>query len=212
MTPAADRPTTLLKPVVTVSDERLQVLGAALVDLMHDQGFVPEAVVGIETGGLKVVEAMPKHARLIAWSCRLQRPGTERRKQALVRRKLLCHLPYSLTNLFRVFEDWLKGRKAVSVPPPTATLADELDRISTEIDRLGIRRVAVIDDAADSGATLACVMGCLRERLPKSVDLRSAVLTATRAPEQAAITPDFRLFNLTLLRFPWSLDYKGPYD
>jgi hypothetical protein len=179
---------------------------------MHDQGFVPEAVVGIANGGMKVVEAMPKNQGLVAWSCRLQRPGTERKEQAGLWRRLPRRLPYPLTNLFRVFEDWLHGRKDVTVPPPTPTLAEELDWISVEIERRGIQRVAVIDDAADSGATLACVMDCLRERLAESVDLRSAVITATRAPERAAISPDFRLFDLTLLRFPWSLDYKGLYD
>ena len=202
----------LIKPVVTVSDERLQVLGTALLDLMHDRGFVPEAVVGIANGGVKVVEAMPKQEALVAWSCRLQRPSTERKEQTGVWQELPRRLPYPLTNLFRVFEDWLQEHRGVTVPPPTATLSAELERISAEIERRGIHRVAVIDDAADSGATLACVMGCLRERLADSVDLKSAVITATRAPERAAISPDFRLFNLTLLRFPWSLDYKGSYE
>jgi hypothetical protein len=209
---AGGRRREVLKPVVTVSDERLQVLGGALLDLMHDQGFAPEAFVAIANGGVKVVEAMPKHGALAVWSCRLQRSGTERMKQSGLCRKLLRRLPYPLTNLFRVFEDWLQGRKGVTVPPPPPTLADELGQISEEIGRRGIHRVAVIDDAADSGATLACVMGCLRDSLPDSVDLRSAVITATRAPERAAISPDFRLFDLTLLRFPWSLDYKGSHE
>lgn len=200
-------PKVQLKSVVTVSEERLQVLGGALVDLMHDRGFVPEAVVGIANGGVRVVEALPKREGLAAWSCRLQRPGTERRKGLS---RLLCRLPYPVTNLLRVLEDWLHGRRAVTVPAPTATLANDLERISAEIERRGIHRVAVIDDAADSGATLACVMNCLRESLPDSVDLRSAVITATRSPERAAIIPDFHLFDLTLLRFPWSLDYRGP--
>jgi uncharacterized protein len=202
----------LLKSVVTVSDERLQVLGAALLDLMHNRGFAPEALVAIANGGVKVVEAMPRPAALIVWSCRLQRSGTERIKQTGLSRKVLRRLPYPLTNLSRVLEDSLHGRKAVTVPPPTATLADELARICAEIERQGVSRVAVIDDATDSGATLACVMTCLRDGLPKSVDLRSAVITATRSPERAAISPDFRLFDLTLLRFPWSLDYKESHE
>jgi hypothetical protein len=200
-------PKVLLKSVVTVSEERLQVLGGALVDLMHDQGFVPEAVVGIANGGVRVVEALPRREGLAAWSCRLHRPGTERRKGIS---RLLRRLPYPVTDHLRVLEDWLRGRRAVTVPAPTATLANDLERISAEIERRGIHRVAVIDDAADSGATLACVMGCLRESLPDSVDLRSAVITATRPPERAAIIPDFHLFDLTLLRFPWSHDYRGP--
>jgi orotate phosphoribosyltransferase-like protein len=211
--PAGKKPRqVLLKPVVTVSDERLQVLGAALLDLMHDQGFAPEAFVAIANGGVKVVEAMPKHDVLAVWSCRLQRSSTERMKQKAVGRDLLRHLPYFLTNFFRLFEDWLQGRKCVTVPSPTSALAEELGRISADIERRRIHRVAVIDDAADSGATLACVMNCLRDSLSESVDLRSAVITATRAPERAAISPDFRLFDLTLLRFPWSLDYKGSYE
>jgi uncharacterized protein len=199
----------LFKSVITVSNERLQVLSAALMDLMHHRGFVPEAVVGIANGGVRVIEAMPQREGLIVWSCRLQRPGTERMKQASLWRKVLRCLPYPLTNLLRVSEDWLRGRRDVTVPPPNASLTEELGRITAEIERRGIHRVAVIDDAADSGATLACVMGCLRDSLPESVELRSAVITATRAPERAAMSPDFSLFDHTLLRFPWSLDYKG---
>jgi hypoxanthine phosphoribosyltransferase len=202
----------LRKSVVTVSDERLQVLAAGLLDLMHCQGFAPEAYVAIANGGVKVVEAMPKHHAVAVWSCRMQRSGTERLKQTDLPREVLRRLPYPVSDLFRVFEDWLQERKKVTVPPPTATLADELGRISAEVQRRGIRRVAVIDDAADSGATLACVMTCLRNCLPESVDLRSAVITATRTPERAAVSPDFRLFDLTLLRFPWSLDYKESHE
>ena len=202
----------LRKSVITVSDERLQVLGGALLELMHDQGFAPEAFVAIANGGVKVVEAMPKHDALAVWSCRLQRSGTERMKQSGLYPKLLRRLPYPVTDLFRLFEDWFQGRKVVTVPPPSPLLADELGQISAEIGRRGIHRVAVIDDAADSGMTLACVMGCLRDSLPESVDLRSAVITATRAPERAAISPDFRLFDLTLLRFPWSRDYRGSHE
>jgi hypothetical protein len=197
------------KSVITVSNERLQVLSAALIDLMHHRGFVPEAVVGIANGGVRVIEAMPKREGLIVWSCRLQRSSTEHMKQASIWRKVLRYLPYPLTNLLRVSEDWLRGLRDVTVPPPTASLAEELGRITAEIERRGIQRVAVIDDAADSGVTLACVMGCLRDGLPESVELRSAVITATRGPERAAMSPDFSLFDRTLLRFPWSLDYKG---
>jgi uncharacterized protein len=199
----------LLKSVVTVSEKGLEVLGAALLDLMRDQGFTPEAFVAIANGGVNVVEAMQTHDALAVWSCRLQRSGTAHMKRTRLIRKAMRRLPYAITNLFRVFEDWLRGHKGVTVPPPPASLAQELRRIGAEIERRGIHRVVVIDDAADSGATLACVMGCLRDALPESVDLRSAVITATRTPERAAISPDFRLFNLTLLRFPWSLDYKG---
>jgi uncharacterized protein len=207
--PAGKRPKDgLLKPVVTVSEERLQVLGAALLEVMRDRGFTPEAFVAIANGGVNVVEAMPTHNALAVWSCRLQRSGAARMKRTRFMRKVMRRLPYALTNLFRVLEDWLQGHKGVTVPPPPASLAEELERISAEIKRRGIHRVVVIDDAADSGATLACVMGYLRDALSESVDLRSAVITATRGAERTAISPDFRLFDLTLLRFPWSLDYK----
>jgi hypothetical protein len=41
----------LLKSVVTVSDERSQVLRAALRNLMHGKGFAPEAFVAIANDG-----------------------------------------------------------------------------------------------------------------------------------------------------------------
>lgn len=198
-----------LKPVVTISDDRLRTLGTELMANMEQQGFVPDAVIGIATGGLRVVEAMPRHPSLTVMSCRLRRPGTAAKEGNRLWLATVRRLPYVLTNLLRVLEDRVHARRVVTVRAPTETLLREVTWIKDEVIRKGIKRVVVVDDAVDSGATLACVMAALRDSLPPSVELRSAVITVTRDREQRAIDPDFRLFDLTLLRFPWSFDYKA---
>jgi hypoxanthine phosphoribosyltransferase len=118
-------------------------------------------------------------------------------------------LPYAITDRLRVIEDRIGQQEPLTIPAPTETLTEELTRIGEEVVAKGIQRVAVVDDAVDSGATLACVMRTLRESLPASVEVRSAVITTTRLPELTAGHPDFKIYDLTLLRFPWSFDYKS---
>jgi hypoxanthine phosphoribosyltransferase len=66
------------------------------------------------------------------------------------------------------------------------------------------QRVLVVDDAVDSGVTLATVLRLLRETSPADTELRSAVVTVTLA--QPLAEPDFVLYRGVLCRFPWSFD------
>jgi hypoxanthine phosphoribosyltransferase len=67
--------------------------------------------------------------------------------------------------------------------------------------------VLVVDDAVDSGVTLATVLRVLRENSPSDTQFRSAVITVTLA--QPLAEPDFVLYRGVLCRFPWSFDATG---
>jgi hypoxanthine phosphoribosyltransferase len=67
--------------------------------------------------------------------------------------------------------------------------------------------VLVVDDAVDSGVTLATVLRLLRESSPPDTQFRSAVVTVTLA--QPLAEPDFVLYRGVLCRFPWSFDAAG---
>jgi hypothetical protein len=56
----------------------------------------------------------------------------------------------------------------------------------------------------DSGATLAAVLGTLREVCGPTTQLRTAVITVTM--EDPAVEPDYTLYRGVLCRFPWSFD------
>ena len=66
--------------------------------------------------------------------------------------------------------------------------------------------ILVIDDAIDSGDTLAAIVKTLRQTNPY-VSVSIAVITeTTRRPR---IRANYTLYrNRTLIRFPWSNDYK----
>lgn len=66
------------------------------------------------------------------------------------------------------------------------------------------KRILVVDDAVDSGATLDGVVRALCVAAPEA-EVRTAVVTVTT--KHPLIVPDFVIFNdLTLIRFPWSMD------
>jgi hypoxanthine phosphoribosyltransferase len=62
----------------------------------------------------------------------------------------------------------------------------------------------IVDDAVDTGVTLAVVMEALVKRAPAAATIRSAVVTLTTT--KPVIAPDYVLIRQKLCRFPWSMD------
>lgn len=195
--------------MITVSEQDLKVLTTTLLDLMAADGFVPDAVVGIANGGALVVDALPAEHDVSRFTCMQQRPSTAIKERAGVGQRILKAMPYRLTNLLRVIEDRIGQRSIPTVPEPSPSLDESLDVVTRTIAEKGIRRVAVLDDAVDSGATLACVSAALTQRLPGGVAVRTGVITRTRSRSQTIFEPDYFVFENTLCRFHWAPDYKG---
>lgn len=197
----------MTKIVRTLTPADLTRAADDLVAMAERSGFTPDVIVGIETGGLKLVEALSSPPAVVL-PCRMRRIGTEL-KESVPGRRLLRRLPYAVGNRIRQIEDWVGCRGEARVPAATEELIRGVDEIARVVAERGLTCVLVVDDAVDSGGTLACVMGALRARLPENVRLGSAVLTRTRPPERTAAQPDFALHSMVLFRFPWSLDYKA---
>jgi hypoxanthine phosphoribosyltransferase len=90
--------------------------------------------------------------------------------------------------------------------PPEAYKFDqtELDILDDWLREVGPNpSIVVVDDAVDSGATLARVLDAVSQRAP-GAEIRSAVVTVT-TPEPW-VTPRYTLYSRQLCRFPWSLD------
>ena len=166
--------------------------------------YAPDLVVGICTGGAMVAKQLLASGVLRANYAELtaQRPSTHYKKKIRLD-LLLCWLPKWLCNLLRIIE---VKRNVMAFDPLRVTqrhvvLADE-DKIMICM----AKRLLVIDDAVDSGATLRTVCEFLQHINPNA-ELRTAVLTVTfPAPLQQ---PDFSLYRNVLLRFPWSADVRG---
>ena len=191
--------------VITVSRNNFSNL---CLDLYRNvlSSFSPEILISIATGGDYVAqEIVNKNA--IEWrSVKLQRPSTKNKNRhvtTLFTKTMTLVLPYFMLNLFRNAEHYflLITNKGIRY--------NDVRAVSIQIDRelLVNKKILIIDDAVDSGATLASV----RERIEALTDGLSHVKTAAIVvtSRDSIIKPDFFLYEYCLIRFPWSLDYKS---
>lgn len=194
--------------VVTLNEEALSKASRDLWSSVERSGFRPTHVVGIVTGGAVVVDrmraALPRDVRTVEVS--MARPGTEMKRRSATSR-LLARLPYAVTDRLRVLEAAVLARRNGEDGPQHATGlspedTEKLGRIAGSPDA----RVLVVDDAVDSGRTLAAVAGRLRDRAGAD-RVKTAVIVQTQ--RDVALAPDYRLFDGVLCRFPWSNDYHG---
>ncbi len=194
--------------VVTLNEEALEKASRDLWSSVERSGFRPTHVVGIVTGGAVVVDrmraALPDGVQTVTVA--MARPGTDLKRRSASSR-LLSRLPYAVTDRLRVMEAAAlarrnRGRVQDNRPALSAEDAAALGRIAGATDA----RVLVVDDAVDSGRTLAAVAGTLRDRTDAD-RVKTAVIVQTQ--KDVAVQPDYRLYDGVLCRFPWSNDYRG---
>lgn len=178
--------------VTTLDRQAFAEVCNRLESIVIAAGFVPDAVLSIAKGGVYVGERL--FQAVPHFDTSLQRPSTRYKRPRL--KALLRRLPRPALDALRKAEAMLLG---VRKPRPI-DIAQVI--IPTEI-ATG-KRILVVDDAVDSGATLDGVVRALRVVAPEA-DVRSAVVTVTT--KHPLIAPDFTIYNdLTLIRFPWSMD------
>lgn len=176
-----------MKKVVTLSPEAF----AEACCRLEAATVRPDVVLGIETGGRFVAEAM--HASVPHCYVRLQRAATPRKSRL---RGLLSRLPRPVADALRRVESWLRGlRRPVSV--------EFHGELPAELQ--GKNRVLIVDDAVDSGATMHAVREAVCRALPDAEIECAAVTVTTRRP---LVVPDKVLYNNVLIRFPWSMDAR----
>ena len=161
------------------------------------RSFNADLIVTIATGGDNVGSHMLPEVPHISISS--HRPSTETKKKHA--RMLACvrRLPLPLRNLLRKVEAaTVEHRMKNAVPNKIILDGKTAARIASA------HRLLIVDDAVDSGATLAGVIDAI-SLLDGEREIASAVLTVTTS--NPLIRPTFTLFdNRTLIRFPWSLD------
>jgi len=186
-----------------------EAFDAACARLMQHvlQDCQPDLLIGIRTGGLVVAEAMARTVgqKPIVMPLTSRRGSTGAKARVKFLPALLTMLPGRLVDGLRILEHRLltprrraQGAQAQFVDPTEA--AAICDRLAG----LPPGRVAVVvDDAVDSGVTLAAVLQVLRSGTP-SAEFRSAAITVTA--EHPLAKPDYALIHGELCRFPWSFD------
>lgn len=187
--------------VITLDNQKFRQQCRLLHEKVSASGFQPDGVIAIATGGVFVATEMGYTDFHVVT---LQRAGTAVKRRHMD--TLLRHLPYFLTNILRIMESmWLRHRRcrvysnAIQQPMPLPETLDIF--LSTRP-----ARILIVDDAVDSGSTLQGTYDAIRSHLPDA-DIRSAVLTVTQP--SPAIQPDYTLHSDgTLIRFPWSGDFR----
>jgi hypoxanthine phosphoribosyltransferase len=176
---------------VKTLDTELFVEHCRLLESAVRRDFVPDVVVCIARGGVYVGAEMFDKTPHIIVTC--QRSTTEDKENASpLLWNIIRSMPLCVRDAMRIIEArWLTA-KEFEIP--------ELPLI----DVGKARRILVVDDAVDSGATLRAVVNAIYQT---DVEVRTAAITVTR--RDAFIRPDYCIYdNQTLVRFPWSKDMR----
>ena len=195
------------KPRVRTLDRSAFNAACSLLMQYVLQDCRPDLLIGIRTGGLVVAEAMassvPDAAPVMALTSRRASTGAKSRLPWLP--VLLKQLPEPVVDGLRVVEHRVLTPRRRARPQGQHVDPAEIEQIRqhlTGLDRPGV--AVVVDDAVDSGVTLAAVLAALRAVCPAAVKFRSAVITVTA--ESPLAEPDYALYRGDLCRFPWSFD------
>ncbi len=180
----------------------------ACANLMHAVACDcrPDLLVGVRTGGLIVAEAMAQSISdappVLPLTSR--RSGTSAKSRVKFLPLVLRRLPQPMVDRMRVLEHRLITSRRRGRGPVQHIDHGEAARIGQHLAGHQHPTVLVVDDAVDSGVTLATVLQLLRDVCPPKTEFRSAVITVTL--DQPLADPDYALHRGVLCRFPWSFD------
>lgn len=189
--------------VITLNKESFRRACNALAGMCGADGYRPDCLVGICKGGVyvadEVAHSFPDATR---FDVALSRPSTRHKGAAF--RRMVGGMSRPVQDFMRKVESRIHSlmhaeRRKVRIAP-----------LSTEFVRfLASRpeaRVLIVDDAVDSGITMARLLKSLTSQFPKLRITTAVITVTTRRP---AMQPDYALYNnQTLIRFPWSSDAK----
>lgn len=172
--------------------------------------YRPDLLVGIRTGGMVVAEAMaqavPGTVTVMPLTCR--RASTTAKSRLGFLPALLAALPQPVVDMLRWLEHRVLSPRRRRQAAPQQIDHAEAARIGDFLAQSAAPlRVLVVDDAVDSGVTLATVLRLLQNTCPAGTEIRSAAVTVTL--ERPLAEPDFALYRGVLCRFPWSFDAAG---
>ena len=197
--------------VVTLNAEDFEMHASRLAKAVEESSDCRyDAIVGVRRGGSIVCDAFLRHFSRTRYGERydveLQRPSTKRKGGALGR--VLKRLPYLILDFLRMTESYVLAAKRKTRGPSATPDLKLPEGLVLTLTANRTPKILVIDDAIDSGDTLWGIVETLRKTNPDA-KISTAVMTeTTRNPRIRSNHTLYR--NRTLIRFPWSTDYKNP--
>lgn len=197
------------KKVVTLDGADLERDSELLARLVV-RDYMPQAVLGIATGGALVARHMSFGPDTQQLECAMRRVGTTAHARWGIGASVLSRTPYCISDTLRRIEDGVLERRGSEPRSPTEELIRGVHAAGAAMLERGLKRLLVVDDAVDSGATLHCVLSVIASLKDLSgVDVQTASIAVTRTLGSALATPDYSVYRDTLCRFPWSADHHG---
>lgn len=193
--------------VVTLYPDQLASSCLRLSQDIQESGYEPTLLVAVLRGGAEVAARMRQqfpHADYC--EVRLTRPGTKQKSQGLMHR-MLQRSPRWICNLLREVESRVNSWISIFRKPSRIGTIKLPPAIVLKAKEQAENRILLIDDAIDTGATIAEARQQLLS-LFSGAEVRVAVITVTTS--RPLCEADYCLFhNHTLCRFPWSGDYRS---
>ncbi len=166
------------------------------------------AVLSVKKGGSYVANSFltnfPTDNMAAYGEIDLHRPSTKYKKGRLVR--MLPHVPLWILNTMRFMEaSMLKLHQQLKEgTAPHVDLPPEIEKLVTDVD---VPEILLIDDAVDTGKTVRGIVDAILRSNPQT---RVKVLAITVTTDSPMIMADYYIYHdATLVRFPWSKDYKN---
>lgn len=186
--------------VLTITSAEFPVICGSLADKIMLSKFHPDVIVGIRTGGSYVGVELAKRFRDAKYTeAEIRRKGSSNKNNKYVRR-FVAWLPQWLNNWLRIAESQLLKRKKRHIRVGEISF----DKHISDLLLAKGQNIILVDDAIDSGATIAKLIGYINANYPGNI-IKVAVITVTTASPM--IDADFYMYHdNTLIRFPWAID------
>lgn len=168
-----------------------------LRSMVDDSGFHPDIVVCVPRAGYYLVEK--GWADCDSMPIKIIKPSADSFvPYGFLKRifgRLVRFLPLYVRDRLRIWD----AKRRIKQGRRITDIKVELPVIPESVER-----VLIVDDAVDSGITLAAVIAAFK-RMKSHIIIRSAVITVTG--NKPLCMPDYFLYNNSILvRMPWSID------
>lgn len=168
-----------------------------------------DLIIAIPSGGQEVVELMANLvAKLPVRFMVKQRPSTKYKKK-LNLKVILPFLPKFFNNFLRVVESKLLEIKFNRNRLNGGTLTEEVIPVDSNLikDIQSSHSILIVDDAIDSGQTMASVV-CTIRNINQDIQVTTSAINSTfKTP---LVKADFLIYEQVLVRYPWANDVKQP--
>ena len=182
--------------IITLNNDDLENCCLSLCQQVKTSNFIPDLILGIESGGKPIAEKIHRFLGLNDCELKFCQPVKKNRSDKGKLKVILKHMPLWALNLLRILEAKMLFN---------SKLRNDIKEIILPPDIDEFKNILLVDDAVDSGSTIKKIIEEISEK--GNAHIKSAVLTVTG--KNPLILPDFYLFhNDTLIRFPWSIDAK----